>query len=213
MQGKSYAIKDLFSSLRRPRSVLIFLLLLIQTACTTLSSPIATSWPIHEKALKNLNQWTAEGSMSITTPAQHVQTHFHWVTCGPNYTINWFGPLGTYHYELVGTPNFVQLTTAYGRVYRAKNPESLLKNTANMDLPVSNLKYWIKGLPVPGPYFNAKLDNRGNLTSFTQQSWTIELSDYTRLYSTNLPTKIKINGEPCPLGTHPSNIKFSIQWG
>ena|SRR3990167_4987379 len=180
MHRASYRLIGLFSTL---------LALSLLSACTTLMPSIPTNWPQHSAQLKNFNTWTASGTMSITTSKQHLQSHFNWQQNRGNYNINWWGPLGCYHYQLQGAPAHVKLTTVEGKTYTAHSPEQLLVNTLNMHLPVSNLQSWIKGLPDPISAWHGQWDNQGNLIYLSQQGWTLIFSNYT-YYGTNLPTQI-----------------------
>ena len=42
------------------------------------------------------------------------------------------------------------LQTSDGKRYNAASPEQLLAEQWGFHLPVSNMKYWVRGLPVPG---------------------------------------------------------------
>ena len=88
--------------------------------------------------------------------------------------------------------------TADGKTTSASTPEELLIQQWRWHLPVSNLQYWIRGLPVPNMPSQKQFDAYQRLSQMQQDHWYIQYSNYTRLSlnnnsSVDLPTRIAIS--------------------
>jgi outer membrane lipoprotein LolB len=94
--------------------------------------------------------------------------------------------------KLAGRPGNVTLQTSDGKTYNAKSPEQLLASQWRFHLPVSNMKYWIRGIPVPGMAANTSFDHYGRLNTLTQQGWRIDYLAYTNVGGVDLPERLSI---------------------
>ena len=61
---------------------------------------------------------------------------------------------------------------------RARIPILLLEQTLGLRLPVTGLRYWVRGLPAPGPTALLQTDAAGRLTRLEQNGWVIEYPSY-----------------------------------
>jgi outer membrane lipoprotein LolB len=102
------------------------------------------------------------------------------------------GPIGVGALNLYGRPGKVILQTSNGRTYVDKSPEHLLAKGWGYNVPVSHLKYWIRGLPSPDMSMNTRYDANGRLRTLIQQGWVIQYLSYVRHGKYNLPSKIFI---------------------
>jgi outer membrane lipoprotein LolB len=156
--------------------------------------------------LSRLQDWKLQGVIGIRTAQETLSASLNWDQQGQNYTIALFGPLGTYSFSLVGIPHRVQLTLSDGRHFIAKNPETLLMEQAGWRLPVSNLYYWIRGLPTPNSAARYHFDAFQRLIQLEQANWSIHYLRYASFNGIDLPTKIILD--------HPGiDVKIVIsQW-
>ena len=167
------------------KNLFLFLLVFI-TACTHLQpSPYLAEKPFISKPLK---AWTARGSIAIHTSQQNTQARFVWQQQGRNYTIDFFGPLGSYHQRLCGSPQGVELLDQHNHLHTAKTPEKLLKQTTGWELPVSQLYFWIQGLSKPHTAWDVKYER----TIIVGNNSLPQIISITSL-SKNIKIKIKID--------------------
>jgi outer membrane lipoprotein LolB len=88
--------------------------------------------------------------------------------------------------------NKVRLTYD-GKEYLANNPEELLLKLTGLKLPISELQYWILGLPSPSSnYTNFNLNQYATLETLTQAGFNISYENYGLYNSYTLPTKVTL---------------------
>ncbi len=144
--------------------------LLLLAACASIQQP---SRPAEKpRSPADLQDWTVRGSMVVTSPEARTHVRFNWQQRDQNYTIDFFGPLGTYHHQLLGRSQQVTLLNHENQLITAATPEALLENTLGWRLPVRHLYYWIRGIPKPAP------------------GWTIQYGGYMPFEGYTLPSEM-----------------------
>jgi outer membrane lipoprotein LolB len=96
---------------------------------------------------------------------------------------------------LTGQPGHVMLETASGKKFVANSLEQLFVQQTGLNLPVSDLYFWIRGLPVPNLPMQKQFDPYGRLSLLTQQDWQIQFLRYTHANQLDLPNKIFIKNQ------------------
>ncbi len=199
----------------KERSVMriIWTLLLVAsiTSCANIgqtNQPIDTSisWAQRQSILTKLHQWDISGKIGVITAQNSGSASLKWLENNGYYTINLAGPLGAGAIALTGRPDNVTLKMANGQILSAPTPEQLLIQAWGWQLPVSHLKYWVRGLPVPNIAAKKQFDMKNRLSNLTQQNWHVSYTDYTTVGQVDLPSKITIQS---------ANIKVKIalyQW-
>lgn len=109
------------------------------------------------------------------------------------YSVNLYAPLGAGGMKLSGNPGSATLVMSDGKVFKAASPDALLAKNWGFNLPVSYLRYWVRGLPVPGIPAKMSFDNFNRVTSFSQQGWQVEVQSYTRAGGAELPSRLSIS--------------------
>ncbi|HYC45450.1 MAG TPA: lipoprotein insertase outer membrane protein LolB [Burkholderiales bacterium] len=86
-------------------------------------------------------------------------------------------PTGQTLAYIVDTPAGVVLTRADQQEHRAGSVEALTRQVLGWPLPLSQLQYWIRGMPAPGASAGAfERDASKRLTKFTQNDWRVALT-------------------------------------
>ncbi len=84
------------------------------------------------------------------------------------------------------------LKTSDGKTASAGSAEELLTQQWGWRLPLASLKYWIRGLPVPGVPAQTTFDRAHRLASLSQQGFNIQYQGYTTAGSLDLPQHLSI---------------------
>jgi outer membrane lipoprotein LolB len=189
--------------------IFALLITLFLTHCATLPPPAQNqnlSWETRSKTLSQIQNWNLQGAIGVRTPQDSFSADLNWEQHQGNYTLSLYGPLGTNSFILTGQPNQVQLAMSDGRKFTAQDPEALVAQQLNWRLPVSNLYYWIRGLPVPGIPSHQSFDEFHHITELNQQGWKIQFLRYSSTKNTDLPTKLTL--------TYPQlNVKIVVsEW-
>ncbi len=177
-------------------TLLCYLLMLSSCATTShLEAPLnqTVSWAVRAQALSHIQSWDLTGVMAIRMNQESWTANWQWRQEAPrHYVISFIGPLGVGALTLTGSTHRVLLETSDGKKQTASQPEALLAEYLGWQLPVSNLYYWIRGLPAPGIPFNMEWDSYSHLSRLVQQGWVIEYLHYTSLHHLDIPSKMSL---------------------
>ena len=82
--------------------------------------------------------------------------------------------------------------TSDGQVMSAADAESLLQQQMGWRLPLHNLRYWVRGIPVPATHKMPQLafDETGRLARLRQAHWEISYPAYRQTNGLELPRKV-----------------------
>lgn len=167
------------------------------TACSTNTAPpsepgVKMPWQKREHNLAQIHAWNLNGKIGVQTSKDSGSASVQWMQTANNYTLSLMGPLGAGGMTLKGHPGAVSLTTADGKTFTADSAESLLAKQWGYKLPVSYLKYWVRGMPVPNLASKTSFDQYNRLNSVQQQGWYINYQGYTKTSMGDLPNKMTI---------------------
>jgi outer membrane lipoprotein LolB len=147
----------------------------------------------HQQQLASLNHWQAEGRLAAAQGQKGGNASFVWTQKGDNYQIKLFGPFGSGAIHILGNSKYVELKEANGKITKAQSPEMLLKKIAGWQVPLSGLRYWMRGIPAPIGQSHAQTYNdKGMLMRFVQQGWTVDYEGYQDSASLPLPNKLRL---------------------
>ncbi len=136
-------------------------------------------WQQRQPQLADIRHWAVSGRLAIITQQTGWHTRVRWTQHDDDYLIQLDTPLGQGAAELHGSAAAVMLRTAEGE-FSADSAEALLAQRLGWRLPVSGLRYWVRGLPDPGAAVERlTLDDAGRLTRLQQSGWDIEFRHYT----------------------------------
>jgi outer membrane lipoprotein LolB len=156
--------------------------------------PDARAWKQHQQQMKGLQQWRIRGRFSVATADNGGQGDLFWNQYNTqDYDIKLVAPFGGGTSLIRGRENYVQLDTSSGEQYADENIDALMARVDDIQLPVSGLRYWIRGLPTPGR--DAQLmgwNEQGLLSLLEQDGWRISIRGYQTAGDYQLPRKIFI---------------------
>ncbi len=181
------------------KQLAILLLLFISGCSLTPSTPPAANqdellWQQHQESLKTLNKWRLNASLSVTKNKQNWIIRVLWDQDGDNYTLRLNAPLGQGAALLTGTKDGVIMRTGNNDTFQAKSADELVVQALNMELPIDNLYYWIRGIPAPDPRtLPYDLYKNGHLYKLEQSDWELEYSPYVEVKKMFLPKKIYLD--------------------
>ncbi len=171
------------------------LMVLVLSSCTTpptniSDTAIADLWTARRKALENLHHWQIKGRVGIIRGEEGWHADFRWQQHAPDYRIDVVGPLGQGRVLIKGSDQAIQVKTQDGRRWNAPDPDTALENGLGVRLPLSGLRYWVRGLPAPGTVDDQQMDAKGRLTVLEQKGWIIKYPAYVQTETVDLPARI-----------------------
>ncbi len=184
------------------RSSIFCAVLLVLAACATVREPPVPllpdsarqqAWETHHAHLGKLQTWGLKGRVAGKSDDEGFQAGVRWEQRLQTFSIDLHGPLGGKTAAISGMAGKVEIQTSRGEHYLAKDPETLMRELFGYALPVTGLRYWVRGVPDPDQkVLSLELDAQGRLRHLSQAGWSI---DYNRYHegSPALPALIVIS--------------------
>ncbi|QAA92506.1 lipoprotein insertase outer membrane protein LolB [Pollutimonas thiosulfatoxidans] len=107
-----------------------------------------------------------------------VQGGFVWRDTGRELLLDLANPLGSTLARVQVLPGRAVLTRSNGQVEHADHPDALVEQALGSPIPVSGLRDWLRGRTGNDPVSDLRKDDGGNIASFTQNGWRVQLSRY-----------------------------------
>jgi len=150
-------------------------------------------WAKRNRQLLNAKSWVLDGKVAMRYKVDNWNFGVNWKQTGANNAvINIKNPFtGATVALITQNNNKVSLQAADGKIYQDTNAEKLLKRQAGIELPLSGLVYWARGIMAPqykkGTF---TLDSAGRPTQIVQENWLIKYPRYENASYNSLPKKI-----------------------
>ncbi|WP_339462308.1 lipoprotein insertase outer membrane protein LolB [Pseudomonas sp. EA_105y_Pfl2_R69] len=183
------------------RHLIVFSLIALLAGCAGLTSREALEgqgdaglWQAHKQQIAGLDAWQINGKVGIRAPKDSGSGTLFWLQRQDYYDIRLSGPLGRGAARLTGRPGAILLEVANQGRYQAATPEQLMQERLGLNLPVSHLLWWIRGLPSPDSKSRLSLDADSRLAQLSQDGWQVEYLRYTEQNGFWLPERIKLSG-------------------
>jgi outer membrane lipoprotein LolB len=150
-----------------------------------------SDWSRQRDQLQELDSWELRGRVNVRYDNESHTPRIIWLQQNVDYNIRLWGTFNAGATEIVGRPGFVTMEND-GQTLSANSPEDLILEQLGYELPVSQLNYWIKGLPAPDSEAQLVFNELNQLTTIQQADWTINLSDMRQYGALNLPRRVEL---------------------
>ena len=117
-----------------------------------------------------IQHWQLRGKMGIRYDGNAASPYLNWLQCGDAFDIRLSGPLGQGAAHLYGDQQQATLKTSDQQTFSAPSARELLSRQLGWEIPVSQLQYWIRGIPDPA------LASTPNAQGFQQLGWQLSYS-------------------------------------
>jgi outer membrane lipoprotein LolB len=180
---------------RRSLRLLAALLCLSLFGCSSRPQlpPPEQSWEQHQQQLRPLTQWQVLGKIRIQSASDDNSANLSWWQRQDHYRIYMAGPLGQGAVNIEGSKSTgITLDVSGEDRYQADSPERLLYQQLGWEVPISQMPFWIRGLPAPQQGYSKRLDAFNRAQQLQQSGWTIDYLDYHNDLRPQLPRKIRL---------------------
>lgn len=177
-------------------------LMLVLAACNTTSrmdAPVNSEWEQRKAVLQSLNHWEFTGSINVRDANEAHSSRIRWRQQDEQYRINLWGTFNIGATEINGRPGEVRIDQQGEEPVITESPEEMLYQRIGYELPVTELNFWIKGIPAPGHSEAMNFAENLQLLGFEQAGWRIDYLGYTNIGTESLPTRIRIQKDPLRL--------------
>jgi len=153
--------------------------------------PERMNWAERQSELGAMQDWALTGRVAVKLNGDGWNAHLRWQQTGESYRIRVFDPFGRTLALIEGDAERAVLRTAEGDTLEAADPETLMDEQFGWHLPLTGMRYWLRGIPtaMPSPDF-LRLDAQGRPELLQQAGWSITYDDFASAHPMALPTRI-----------------------
>ena len=143
---------------------------------------ISQNWADHKLKVEAVQNWQANGKLAVKVPNDGGNLNLKWLQTGDAFQIDLNGPFGSGKVTIKGIPNSVTMIEAGQAPQTAKTAEELIRKNSGWTIPVSQLAFWVRGLPDPNTKVTRFTPNaQGLIGELEQSGWKITYGDYLSL--------------------------------
>ena len=187
-------------SLRHPLLFTLFSALALSACSSTrMDAPVIDDWQLRRNVLAQITSWEFSGRIGVRDANDSQNSSIRWRQSNEDYVINLWGTLNAGATEITGSPGQVLLEQEGKTPLSAASAEELVYQQLGYELPVTQLRYWIKGIPAPSSQGSTSFNEENHLVALSQDGWNIQYMAYTNYDTESLPTRIRIEKAPLRL--------------
>lgn len=151
----------------------------------------------HQQSLKQQNNWAIKGRIGFKGPNKKESAYFRWQQKHQQYSLNLTSIIGTAILKLQGDAGQVSLVTD-DQTYKDTNPSRLISRVTGWQIPVENLRLWIKGQHQQSD--NVLTSEQGWISQLQPicdscENWLITYDNYKLVGKVWLPHKVVLNNQ------------------
>lgn len=167
--------------------------ILTTTGCSLLpmkSEKSRLAWEARRELLSGIDHFSLQARVS-SGGMFGVKGNLSWRQQGERFDMRVAGPFGIGAASIRGEGKQIEIRTAK-RTITTEDPERDLHDRLGWTFPVMHLRYWVLGVPAPGSKAEVEYDRDGRLESLAQDDWTLEVSEYQKAGTLDLPRKFEV---------------------
>lgn len=168
-------------------------LVLALAGCASQPEAPPAAAAVFDPVIPDYASWGFRGRVSLVREEQGWHAGMNWHESAGRYRLNLTGPLGQGALQVSGAVDgTVRLQTGEGRQYAARDADALVLSVTGWQLPVTGLRYWVRGIPAPGGDAGFTTDNQGRLARLEQSGWDITYTRYQAVAGRDWPTRMRL---------------------
>lgn len=170
----------------------VLLLVLYLAGCATAPVDRGAAVSLPGPGIEDYPFWQFSGRVSLMQGEQGWHASLNWRETSGDYRLNLAGPMGQGALQLDGDGDGVRLRTAGGEEFAAGDADTLVESATGWQLPVSGIRYWVRGVPAPAAEARVFTDEKGRLARLVQSGWDIRYSRFQNLEGRDWPTRMRL---------------------
>jgi len=139
--------------------------------------------------------WTATGRLALAANGEGGSGSFTWEQHADATTLSLRGPLGAGALRVTALGDELSITDDDGRSLDTEQTRALLRARLGADLPWSDLRYWMLGVPAPGGPARVADAATAPLRVIEQADWRIGYDSFTPTLGVSLPARFTATRE------------------
>jgi outer membrane lipoprotein LolB len=154
-----------------------------------------TAWKAHKERINAIDGWQINGKIGIRAPSDSGSATLFWLQRQGYFDIRLAGPLSVGSARISGHTDDVVLDLSSQGRFQSNSAEDLLEKGLGWRLPLTQLFWWVRGLPAPDSPSQVTLDSDSHLNQLEQDGWHIQYLSYFEQNGYVLPERIKLKGQ------------------
>jgi outer membrane lipoprotein LolB len=152
-------------------------------------------WPQQLAALEKLDRYGLDGRVAVAANGQGFSAglRYQQMPRGSNLALD--GPLGIGGLRVALDGEDLEIATSRGEKLDGQAARAELERRLGFALPLSELRWWLLGIPAPG---EASLDQdggSGEVRGFTQNGWHVSINGRADALGFSLPQRLTAERE------------------
>ncbi|MCK5394499.1 MAG: outer membrane lipoprotein LolB [Gammaproteobacteria bacterium] len=136
-------------------------------------------WVEQQQQRQQVKVWEIRGRLGVQTQTNGGSMDLIWKQSGQDYSIRLILSLGAGNYLIQGDDYLAEIRYPNGDKEMIDNIDSVFSSVLGVNLPVSAVKDWVRGLPASSlSVDNMQWNEQGLLDTIKQSGWTVEMTDY-----------------------------------
>jgi outer membrane lipoprotein LolB len=167
--------------------------LLLVSGCASLPEPApAGGWDATRAQLQSLERWTLDGRVAVAAAGEGFSGGLTWNQAGSRAEVELRGPVGGRTLAIRVDGDDFSVTDLQGETFDGDRARALVAERVGSELPISELRYWLVGVPAPGAPFAETLGADARLATLDQAGWRVRYDRYRSAGALVLPAKLDI---------------------
>ena len=143
---------------------------------TTLEPPV---WRLEQQKRQQINAWEIRGRLGVQTVTNGGSVDIIWKQLDEEFLIRLIAPLGAGTYLIQGNNSYAEIRHPDGRTEAVSNVDDVFASSLDVDLPLTAIKDWIRGIPAHTLSVEAiSWNEQGLLHRAKQSGWNVEMTKY-----------------------------------
>ncbi|WP_018860750.1 MULTISPECIES: lipoprotein insertase outer membrane protein LolB [unclassified Thioalkalivibrio] len=156
--------------------------------------------------VKAFDEWRLAARLGLSTETEYWSAQLNWRVQQGRHVLDLSGPMGRGGGRLTLAPNqSAVLVTRSGEHYQAEDPDALVAYLTNESIPVSGMRYWVRGLLAPDADYELATDEDGLPRRIEQSGWVIEFGEFDEVDGVALPVRMDLEREGVELRVRIAN--------
>lgn len=138
-----------------------------------------SGWVAEQHKRQQINNWEIRGRLGVQTGTNGGSVDIIWKQSGEDFSIRLIAPLGAGSHLVQGDSEFAEIQFPDGRRRIIDDIDDVLSTVLEIDLPVSAVKDWVRGLPARSLSIDKiSWNDQGLPERIKQGGWNVEMKNY-----------------------------------
>jgi outer membrane lipoprotein LolB len=136
-------------------------------------------WPEEQRKRQQISIWEIRGRLGVQTATNGGSLDIIWKQSGEEFSIRLIAPMGAGSHLIQGNDQYAEIRFPDGQLKIVNNVDEVLASVLDIELPVSAVKDWVRGLPAKSLSIEKiSWNKQGLLERVKQSGWNVEMNKY-----------------------------------